>query len=197
MSLQLQRLSYEKIGEIASEFLQTYHSSLSLPIPIEEIAESKLNLKIITEANLKKDYDIDGFLTSDLSTIFIDFNLYLKFENRSRFTIAHEIGHFILHGEIFKKMAINSTTDLYNRIESISDDEYGWLEYQAYSFASHVLVPKQQLIAELEKKIGKIPSHESPEVIAPVAQDLLDIFQVSGEVMLRRLQKEAIVKTNS
>ncbi len=102
MSITLQHLSYKRIGEIANQFLSNYHSHLSLPIPIEEIAEQKLNLRIHEQMNLKKDYDVDGFLISGLTAIFIDFNLYMNFENRTRFTIAHEIGHFILHGELFK-----------------------------------------------------------------------------------------------
>lgn len=197
MILQIQRLSYQRIGQIADKFLSRYHPKLSLPIPIEEIAEQKLNLKIVQEMNLKKDYDIDGFLTSDLTIIFIDFDLYLNFENRTRFTIAHEIGHFILHGELFKKLNINSVDQLNELAVKITDEEYRWLEYQAYSFASHTLVPKQLLLNEIKKRIGKIPRLEAPEILAPIAQDLLNVFQVSGEVMLRRFEKEEIVRSNS
>ena len=197
MSLPIQRLSYQKIGQIADQFLANYHPGLSLPIPIEEIAEQKLNLRIHEQMNLKKDYDVDGFLISDLTAIFIDFDLYMNFENRTRFTIAHEIGHRILHGKIFKQLNINSVDKLNELAIKITDDEYRWLEYQAYSFASQVLVPKDLLFAEIKKRIGKIPKLETPEVLATIAQDLLNIFQVSGEVMLRRLEKEKIVKSNS
>ncbi len=197
MSLQIQRLSYQRIGQIADEFLSKYYPRLSLPIPIEEIAEQKLNLRIVQKMGLKKDYDVEGFLISDLSTIFLDFNMYLKYENRTRFTLAHEVGHLILHGEIFKKLNINSVEKLNDFSIKLTDEEYNWLEYQAYSFASHVLVPKDLLFIELKKKLGKIPSFEAPELLAPVAQDLLDVFQVSGDVMLRRFQKENIVKSNS
>lgn len=197
MSLQIKHLSYQKIGQISDEFLAKYHPKLSLPIPIEEIAENKLNLKIFEEMDLKKNYDVDGFLTSDLENIFIDFNLYMNFENRTKFTIAHEIGHFVLHGELFKKLSINSVETLSTLSSKITDEEYDWLEYQAYSFASQVLVPKKALFEEIMKRLGKIPQSESPEVLATIAQDLLDVFQVSGEVILRRLQKEGIVKFNS
>lgn len=196
MGLYIQHFSYQKIGQIADEFLARYHPKLSLPIPIEQIAEHKLDLKILEEANLKKNYDVDGFLTSDLQTIFIDLNLYMNFENRTRFTVAHEIGHFILHGELFKKLNINSVEALNTLSSKITDEEYGWLEYQAYSFASQVLVPKKLLFEEIKKRLGKIPQAAAPEVLATIAQDLLEVFQVSGEVILRRLQKEDIVKNN-
>lgn len=197
MSFALPHFSYKKIGQIADAFLTKHHPNLTLPIPIEEIAEAKLNLKIIPEANLKKEYDVDGFLTSDLSTIFIDFDLYLKYENRTRLTIAHEIGHLFLHGELFKKINIQSIDDLYNFALKITEDEYRWIEYQAYSFGSQVLIPQKLLFREIQKRIGKVPHFEAPEILAPIAQDLLEIFQVSGEAMLRRLEKENIVKSNS
>jgi len=197
MNLRLQRLSYQRIGELADQFLIKFHSSLSLPVPIEELAEQKLNLKIVQEMHLKKNYDVDGFLTSDLASIFIDFDLYLRYENRARFTIAHEIGHFILHGEIFKDLNINTVEKLDSLATKLTNEKYRWLEYQAYSFASHVLVPKKLLFGEIKGRIGKIPNLEAPEVLAPIAQDLLSVFQVSGEVMLRRLGKEGIVNINS
>lgn len=197
MNLPIQRLSYNKIGQFANDFLKKYHSDFSLPIPIEEIAEQKLKLKILQKMNLKKDYDVEGFLISDFTTIFLDLQMYLDHENRTRFTIAHEIGHLILHKEIFKELNINSVEKLNYYSINLTDDEYSWLEYQAYSFASHVLVPKILLINEIKNKLGRIPSMESPEVLAPFVQDLPDIFNVSDAVILRRLQKEGILKSNS
>ena len=197
MSFQLPHLSYQSIGQIADQFLAKCHPNLILPIPIEEIAEKKLNLKIIPESNLKRDFDVDGFLTSGLTAIFIDFDLYQKFENRTRLTIAHEIGHTVLHGEFFKSLKIQSASDLDNLATKLSEEQYRWLEYQAYSFGSQVLIPKDLLLQEIRKRTGKIPHLETPEVLAPIAQDLLVVFQVSGEAMLRRLQKEGIVKSNS
>jgi len=192
-----QYLSYKKIGQMADEFLNNYHPNFSLPIPIEEIAEQKLKLKIIQKMNLKNDYDVDGFLTSDLTTIFLDFNMYLKYEGRTRFTIAHEIGHLVLHKEVFQKLNINSVEKLNSISTKLTDEEYGWLEYQAYSFASQVLVPKELLINQLKKRLGRIPSREPLEILSPVVQDLPEIFKVSDAVILRRLQKEEIIKSNS
>ena len=52
-------------------------------------------------------------------------------------------------------------------------------------------------IEELRKRLGRIPTMESPEILATVAQDLPEVFKVSDAVILRRLQKEGIVKFNS
>jgi len=193
MSLKLKRLSYKQIGSIADQFLSSYHPSLSLPIPIEEIAEAKLNLEIVPAMKIKEDFDVDGCLNSDLTGIFIDYDLYMKYENRTRFTIAHEIGHLIIHEDIFRSLNIKTADELYRLSEKITSEDYGWLEYQAYSFAGHALVPTKLLLKEIKEKLGRIPNKETPEILFPVLQDLLSIFQVSGDVMLRRLQKENIV----
>lgn len=194
MKLNLQKLSYHKIGQIAAEFLAKYHLSLSLPVPIEEIAEAKLNLKIIPVKTLKRDFDVDGCLDSSLSKIYIDFDLYIQHENRTRFTIAHEIGHLVLHQKVFEKLAINNQNDLYKLADNISSDDYGWLEFQAYSFAGQVLVPKEKLVKEIKTKIilGTNKSITAEELF-PIFQELTEAFNVSGEVLLRRLQKEGLV----
>ncbi len=197
MSLKVKHLSYRQIGLMADQFLSTHHPSLSLPIPIEEIAEAKLNLKIIPAMKIKEQFDVDGCLNSDLTAIFIDYDLYMKYDNRARSTIAHEVGHLILHNDLFQTLNIKTSDDLHRLTEKITAEEYGWLEFQAYSFAGHILVPSKLLFKEIKDKLGKIPNKETPEVLFPVLQDLLDIFQVSGDVMLRRLQKEGIVKSNS
>lgn len=197
MRLNLRKLSYLKIGYVADEFLNRYHSSFALPIPIEEIAEGKLNIEIIPIKNLRQNHDVDGLLDSTLSKIFIDLDLYVKSENRTRFTIAHEIGHLILHEEIFRGLNIRTEEDAFRLTVNTTDDDYGWLEYQAYVFAGNVLVPKNALTHEVEKRLGKIPYKKFlPEDIFPISQELLDVFKVSGEVLSRRLGKEGIIKTD-
>jgi len=197
MKLNLPRLTYQQIGNIADQFLTLNYPRLKLPIPIEQIAESKLNLKIYEEFNLKKDFEVESFLTSDLSTIFIDFDIYNKFENRARCSIAHEIGHLILHGKILSKLKISSTVKLGDFLNNVDEDEYSWLEYQAYSFANQVLVPNKLLLTEIKRLVGFVPNQAPLESILPLSEDLLEIFQVSGSLMLKRLQKEGIVKSTS
>ncbi|MBU2051731.1 ImmA/IrrE family metallo-endopeptidase [Patescibacteria group bacterium] len=197
MKLNLRRLTDFKIGEIAQKFLEQHHPSLSLPIPIEEIAESKLNIEIIPIKTLKQDFDIDGCLDSTLSRIFIDFDLYINQENRTRFTIAHEVGHLALHWEIFNSLEIKSQTDLYKLVDNISNEDYKWLEYQAYSFAGHILVPTQLLTHEIKSRLPISQTGEvSAEDLYPVFPELIEKFNVSGEVLLRRLQKVGLVNNN-
>lgn len=194
---QIRRLSYRDIEQITNSFLGKFHPQKTLPIPIEEIAESELELEIVPVSGMKREYDVDGCLDSSLKRIFIDFDIYMTYENRSRFTIAHEIGHLIIHKELFESLLITKPEDVYNLSEKISDEDNGWLEFQAYSFAGQVLVPKQLLEIEIKKYLGSVPQNSSVETMYSMVQDLASNFNVSGDVILKRLQKDGFVKSNS
>lgn len=194
MELNLPRLSDFKIDEIVERFIEKNHPSFVLPIPIEEIAESKLNIEIIPVKFLRQEHDVDGSLDSGLKRIFIDFDLYMDQENRTRFTIAHEVGHLILHQGIFRELNIKTETDLNKLIENISNDDYRWMEHQAYSFAGHVLVPSKLLVREIKSRLVLKPAQQiTAEDIYPIFPELTKVFNVSGEVILRRLQKVGLV----
>lgn len=68
---------------------------------------------------------------------------------RMRFTLAHEIGHFMLHSDLFERNLLSSfgETDktLANRIP-VSGDELGWLEHHANHFAACILMPRERVI---------------------------------------------------
>ena len=98
----------EQINSIAESFLDTYHSSRNLPIPIEEIIELKLQLDIIPVPGLKDCFekiglDIDAFISSDFKSITVDQHIQEHASNRYRFTLAHEIGHTLLHGYLYSQ----------------------------------------------------------------------------------------------
>ncbi len=190
-------LTYQDVANAANNFLKTYHSSLKLPIPIEEIVELKMNIAIVAVPGIKKLLGIDAFISSDFTQITVDENSLLKFTKRTRFSIAHEIGHLILHKDWYEKYGPKDFEDYLTFYDRIDNKVYKYMEIQAHTFAGLVLVPSSLLFNELKIRIGKIPHLEIPEILIPVAQDLLEIFEVSGEVMFRRLQKEKIIKSNS
>lgn len=102
--------SYNKIREFSDQFLKEYCPQLTLPIPIEEIVELKIGIRISTIKYLKQKYDIDGFINSEFNEITIDDDVFNQFEKRSRFTIAHELGHKILHSEMYGQLGIQGFT---------------------------------------------------------------------------------------
>lgn len=181
----------------ANKFLSTYHSSSSLPIPMEEIVEQKMDIALFAVPGIKSLIGVDAFISSDFTQITIDENCFIKYPERTRFSIAHEIGHLILHKDWYEEYGPKNLDDYLSSHDRIDGQIYKYIEIQAQTFAGLVLVPKDLLFTELKKKLGRIPSAESPEILASAVIDLPEIFKVSDAVILRRLQNEGIVKSNS
>jgi Zn-dependent peptidase ImmA (M78 family) len=55
--------------------------------------------------------ETDGFITSDLKEIYVDESVYTKWPNRYRFTLAHEVGHAILHRDLFRQRRFRSVRE--------------------------------------------------------------------------------------
>ena len=86
-----------RLEEIADRFLREHHPSGELPVPIDEIVEFSLGIIIVPVERLWKDFDTDGWLSKDLSTIYVDEVQMTDYETRYRFTLVHEVAHLLLH----------------------------------------------------------------------------------------------------
>lgn len=181
----------------ADKFLVNFHSSLKLPIPIEEIVELKMKIAIVAVPGIKSLLGVDSFINRKFDQITIDEYSYDNYLERTRFSVAHEIGHLILHRQWYQNNGPSNLDEFMVFFDRIDREDYKYIEIQAHTFAGLILVPTKRLIEEIKLKLNRIPKLEPPEVFIPMIQDLCNIFQVSGEVMLRRLQKEGIVKSNS
>ena len=85
----------------ADRIRERYWPSGSLPVEIEEILWG-LELRLIPLASLRECGDVDALLRMDLPAILVDQKEYMddRMQNRIRFSIAHEVGRFILHADI-------------------------------------------------------------------------------------------------
>jgi len=129
----------------------------AIPVNIERIIDVKMKIYVIPSPGLHNLCDIDALICSDWKSIIVDHNKYFdgRYQNRLRFSYAHEIGHFILHKEIHKSFKIKSTKDFQKFIKEIPQIQYGYLETQANKFASFLLIPRERLVIEKEKEIKK------------------------------------------
>jgi len=181
---------HDNIETIANGFLQKNYSKEIYPIPIEEIVEFKLGLDIIPIPGLHKAFDIDGFLSSDRTSISIDESVYQSRPGRYRFTLAHEIGHFILHKDLYEENFFKSIEGWKKFIEQFPEKEYSLFEWQAYEFAGLVLVPTRHLDRRSKYRIKQIKALgiKNESVILDRTIELLaKDFVVSQEVIRRRL----------
>ncbi|MBI2019775.1 ImmA/IrrE family metallo-endopeptidase [Candidatus Daviesbacteria bacterium] len=194
--MQPPNITLSNVIRASEDFLEQFHSTLLLPIPIEEIVELKMGIALVVIPGIKDLIGVDSFISADFSQITVDEYSFTTYLERTRFSIAHEIGHYILHKDWYEQNGPKSIEDYLTFYDRIDSEVYKYLEIQAQTFAGLVLVPKEALLKELKNKMGYVPTQEALEIFAPVYQDLLNAFQVSGEVLLRRLQKDGIVKNN-
>ena len=201
-SIKPPRLTKAEIWNKSEEFRNKYVSPVDrIPVPIIEIIE--IDLKIYPEPykGLKQLCDIDGFLTSDLKGICIDYDFYFeeKYENRLRFTYAHEIGHLVLHKDQIQRCRFKTPQEWISFRENMSENDLSWFEYQAYEFAGRLLVPKRKLIESLKRIREKIEQYktltgkdDSDLLREYVSNAICKDFKVSADVILRRIYSERI-----
>lgn len=198
------RLTMEKIREATEEFRKDHIFTDTLPVEIERVIEATMGITIIPIKSLLKDCDMDGFISLDFKSIYVDQDLYMddRYYKRVRFTIAHEIGHMVLHRSGIDQLKFETEKEWMSFRNRLKDDDLGWFETQASEFAGRLLVPKDHLIevftrarTEVQKRYRSwnAPSLSNDELFSVVAPKICAIFDVSAEVIERRLRKVNIM----
>ncbi len=141
----------EGLNKIAEKYPNIDFSKLDgkIVVPVGAICE-KLEIDI-------KFIDLDdghaGYFDNDQKTIFVN----KKYPaTRNLFTVAHEIGHYVLH---------NGTNNRYDQYHKYTQEERK-REYQANDFAGKLLMPENKFVEVFKKYNG-------------VACEIADIFGVS------------------
>ena len=194
LSIKVPFNNHNHLNEKAKAFLKKYHPKNTLPIPIEDIIDLHFGIDVIPIPGLHKNFEIDGFLSSDLQSISVDMGVYESRQRRLRFTLAHEMGHLLLHEEIYKNHKFKMTKDWKKFIKDFPEDEYSWFEWQANEFAGLVLVPCSHLERRLSynvKQVRGLGVQDENVIYDRVVELLSEDFTVSRDVIQRRLNKEA------
>lgn len=164
-------------GTKPSELLRKYQV-LAPPVPVEEIARGE-GAQI---ARHRFDGWESGFILRDGRQIIIGVNTRTS-RRRQRFTIAHEVGHLVLHeGALIVDHAVRV-----NWRDEVSGMATDVEEIQANSFAAELLMPRDFVIDSVVKYIDGAGSSNRPmsheDLIARLARE----FDVSAEAMGYRL----------
>ncbi len=187
-------ISDDVIRVAADRFRKKYWGDV-IPVNIESIIEEKLAMEIIPIPDLKKHINTDAFISSDWQSVYVDNEKYMEdsYYNRLRFSIAHEIGHYVLHQALYEELKINSLSDFSDFLNNISGKQYGYIETQANKFANYFLVPRNILKKERVKIMqdyNEITSLEEKLINSYIATPLSKKFGVSSEVMEIALNTE-------
>ena len=195
-------LRLEDIWDCAEDVRNRYWSSDKLPVDVEAIVEFKLKLDIEPENNLMQTTDMEACLRSDLRGIVVDHDHYMneKFANRMRFSFAHELGHFFLHKDFYAMIVFESAEEWKDILLSLPDTEYGFFEYQANEFAGRLLVPREDLVHEIENSLKLLELNNMLEylkadpnaVLSRISTQLAKPFGVSTDVIERRVDREKL-----
>jgi Zn-dependent peptidase ImmA (M78 family) len=164
--------SIKNIAELAYKLLLKYNL-LTSPVDVYKIAEL-LGIKIVP-SDLGE--DVSGVLVFKAEGPIIGVNS-TEFPQRKRFTIAHELGHFVLgHG---REGLFVDNFKLFRDAKTATGEEYK--EIEANAFAASLLMPSTLVREEYFKLTnGQVIKDESKH--EKIIGDLAKKFEVSKLAM--------------
>jgi Zn-dependent peptidase ImmA (M78 family) len=159
----------------------------SAPVRVEEIAQAE-------GAQIARHHfegSESGFILRDGKRIIIGVNTRTSLR-RQRFTIAHEIGHLLLHDG--KPIIIDHAVrvDWRDDRSSLATDDQ---EIEANAFAAELLMPSSLIFEHLESYVKGIREDGEPISRDDLIAELARTFNVSAEAMGYRLINLAILAT--
>jgi len=118
-----------KIERLALETLKNcYDSNIDIPVDIELVAELSGHIYgISTLHKLSKKFNVAAILCTDPQqrlTIIVDQDEFDDCSVRSRFSVAHELGHAIMHPDIYKdirKYTVKESIRIQKKSSELSD----------------------------------------------------------------------------
>lgn len=197
-----QRKDRKEIWSIAEDVRRKYWGELKIPVDAEKIIESRLKLIIQPEHYLRRETDMDAYLLIDRTGIVVDHDMFMdeRYLNRLRFSFAHELGHYFLHEDIYKKVKFSSIEEWKTFLISIPSFDYGNYEWQANEFAGRLLVPRDELEKEIESaqkyikqnNLSEYLKSEPKAVLASISPMISKTFGVSDTVIETRAEREML-----
>jgi len=157
------------------------------PVPVGDIARGE-------GAQIARDRfegNESGFILRDGKTTIIGVNT-LTSRRRQRFTIAHELGHLLLHEG--KPLIVDHSirVNFRNDVSSMATDDE---EIEANAFAAALLMPRNLILNNLKAYITKVAQRSESisreDLIAQLARE----FDVSAEAVGYRLMNLGIFGT--
>jgi len=160
--------------QAAAKVLRDSGLAGQIPTPIEDVARSR-GAVVIRE---RLDRDVSGLLFRDDDSVMIGVN-DLHAPRRQRFTVAHEIGHLVMH----KGRPLVLDHVRINMRDATSSTATDIEEIQANQFAAAILMPQDLVIREAKRILENDPAATDASIVPLLAQG----FEVSEQAMEIRL----------
>jgi len=162
-----------KVSEVLRE---AYPRGIEIPVDIDFVAEiHPLVNAIILLPDLQDRFNVIASLVckSERVDIFVDEDTFSKYPARARFSVAHELGHVVLHSGIWQKChTLDDTLDMQRRIKT----SYCNIERMANRFAGAILMPSSQMdryVRKLYKGLVEMYGFSEQVLIKEKIQTLL------------------------
>jgi Zn-dependent peptidase ImmA (M78 family) len=163
--------------EIEAQRLLDVHTMNEIPVPVEEIAK-RIGVNVLA---FDLGSDVSGMLHIKHDSASIGYNPN-ESKVRQRFTIAHELGHFILHREDKDKIFVDNENYFQIKFRLATTADYQQQqEQEANAFAAALLMPKTLVQKEIKNYSGFDLSDNSSIV------ELAKKFEVSIPAMSYRV----------
>lgn len=199
MKLPVRHLRYDDIREIADGVLASHNSSVGIPVPIDHILEFGYGITVIPLPGLQAVHEVDAFLSRDRGTVYVDNSVIEhRSPNRYRFSLAHELGHYVLHEDVYGEISFSTAAEWKHAMREIPETDREWLEWQAYAFGGLILVPGKPLRERMRKAVEIATkagfSFKNNDEVAKnyVSTWLGKDFEVSAQVIQKRLDKDGL-----
>jgi Zn-dependent peptidase ImmA (M78 family) len=168
-------------AEAAADRIREKHApGDNLPVPVEAIA-TKLGAAVIYE---RLGADVSGLLVREEARVIIGVNEKHSLA-RQRFTIAHELGHLVLHGG--RPLVVDAARiNLRDTRSSLATD---WEEIEANGFAAELIMPKPVVLRAVRQAAnqGKVDFRR-------LRTDMAALFGVSAQAMEFRLSNLGLLQ---
>lgn len=169
-------------AEQRAERLLDEHSITRLPVPVSRLAE-ELGASIVYQPF---EGEVSGMLYREDDHSVIGVNS-AHAQNRQRFTMAHEIGHLVLHEG--RPVFVDTFGGRINLRDGTSDDQ----EIEANAFAAALLMPEAFVQEAVRDVIIRRGSASPSELVNELAKK----FRVSPQSMNYRLQNLGFIDPTS
>ncbi len=168
------------ISDCVNDLLKN-HSIRKPPVRVDRIAK-KIGIKIQQKAF---ENELSGVLIrkNDQAVIGINRDHH---ENRQRFTVAHELGHFFLHEGNKVFIDQNYKINQRNSVSSTGDDGE---EVEANFFASLLLMPSKFITKDL-KKLESMDLENDENALPTFIKELAEEYGVSTQAMAIRIANQ-------
>jgi Zn-dependent peptidase ImmA (M78 family) len=199
-------------AELLRNFAKAKGKTISPPIPVEDIIEKYLKLRLEVKDLIKMfgTKDVLGATWFDEGLIRVDERI-LEQEGRYCFTLAHEVGHWILHRPQIEAEKV--APSLFRNVEGppafvCRSSDKPPAEWQADQFAARLMMPERFVREAFKDAVGEQPvlidglrgRRADPAVVAAwrgvasAVQSKGNFSNVSNEAMRYRLSDLNLVR---